>query len=236
MRTVTGTQPTPGETADRVARLIELGLDRAAAELGAAGAAAPTALAVPSTGASMEPLEQLDQLGPLLAKVVGNVRPDQLDARTPCAGFAVRDVLAHMLGGAAAFAAGFRGREAPAAEPPADVLAAFGPALTDLAAAMHEPGALGRTIQAPFGAVDGTAFARFVVLDGLVHGWDVAVATGQAYDPPDALVAAVSAFASGALDGLRDGETFAAATEPPADASPIERLAAYTGRRVVRAA
>jgi hypothetical protein len=33
------------------------------------------------------------------------------------------------------------------------------------------------------------------------------------------------------LDPLRDGQTFADAVEPAADASPIERLAAYTGRR-----
>ncbi|MDZ7733268.1 MAG: hypothetical protein U5R31_09235 [Acidimicrobiia bacterium] len=70
------------------------------------------------------------------------------------------------------------------------------------------------------------------MLDGLVHGWDLAVATGQAYDPPDELVKEVEEFARGILDPLRDGDTFADAVEPPADAKPIERLAAYTGRRV----
>ena len=59
----------------------------------------------------------------------------------------------------------------------------------------------------------------------------MAVATGQPYDPPDELVAAVDAFAHQALDPLRDGQTFADAVEPAPDASPIERLAAYTGRR-----
>ncbi len=180
----------------------------------------------------MDPLEQLDQLGPLLAGVVGNIRPDQLDNPTPCANFAVRDVLTHMVGGAGAFSAAFRGTTAPAADPPADSLAAFGPALGELAAAMHEPGALDRTISAPFGQIPGETFARFVVLDGLVHGWDLATATGQRYEPPDTLVADVMAFAGGALDGMRDGDTFAAAVEAPAGASPMERLVAYTGRRV----
>jgi hypothetical protein len=32
-------------------------------------------------------------------------------------------------------------------------------------------------------------------------------------------------------DHLRDGQTFAAAVQPAPDATPIERLAAYTGRR-----
>ena len=178
----------------------------------------------------MDVASQLDELGPLLAGVVGNISPDDLDKRTPCAGFDVRGVLEHMIGGATAFAAGFRGVE-PIAPDTSDVLGAFGPALTELAAAITAPGALERTIQAPFGEVPGETFARFVVLDGVVHGWDLATATGQRYEPSDALVSEVEAFAKGALGPLRDGETFGEAVEPPPAATPIERLAAFTGRR-----
>jgi uncharacterized protein (TIGR03086 family) len=134
-----------------------------------------------------------------------------------------------MIGGATMFAAAFRG-EPPADADTSDVLAGFGPTLGQLAAAMHEPGALDRTVPAPFGDVPGTTFARFVVLDGLVHGWDLATATGQPYEPSDELVAAVDAFAREALDPLRDGDTFTTAVEPPSGATPIERLVAYTGR------
>ncbi len=178
----------------------------------------------------MDPLSQLDQLAPLLAGVVGGIAAGQLDRPTPCAEFTVRDVLEHMIGGATMFAAAYRG-EAPAAVDVGDVLAGFGSALADLGAAITAPGALDRTVAAPFGEVPGETFARFVVLDGLVHGWDLATATGQAYNPPAALVAAVDDFAHRTLDPLRDGQTFAAAIEPAADASPIERLVAYTGRR-----
>jgi uncharacterized protein (TIGR03086 family) len=212
---------------DPISRLLELGRDREAAELGAAGTTTPD-------GGSMQPLEQLDQLGPALATVVGGIRPEQLDDPTPCASFTVRGVLGHMIGGATAFAAAFRGQPAPTAEEPDDVLAAFGPALGDLAAAISAPGALERTVAAPFGAVPGETFARFVVLDGLVHGWDLATATGQPFDPPETLVADVAEFARASLDPLRDGDTFAAATEAAPDASAIERLAAYTGRQTRR--
>ena len=179
----------------------------------------------------MDVLSQLDELGPLLGGVVGDISPDQLDNKTPCAQYTVRGVLEHMITGATAFAAAFRGEEA--GEPDtSDVLAGFGPALTGLAEAIQAPGALDRTIQAPFGAVDGTTFARFVVLDGLVHGWDLATATGQAYEPRDALVAEAEGFARDALGPLRDGDTFAEPVEPPSAATPIERLAAFTGRQV----
>ena len=178
----------------------------------------------------MDPLTQFGQLGPLLAGVVGDISPDQLDRPSPCAEFTVRGVLEHMIGGATAFAAAYRGETA--AEPDlSDVLAGFGPALGNLGAAVSAPGALDKTVAAPFGEVPGETFARFIVLDGLVHGWDMATATGQAYDPPDELVAAVDAFARQALDPLRDGQTFAEAVEPATDASPLERLVAYTGRR-----
>lgn len=180
----------------------------------------------------MEPLDQLDVLGPLLACVVSNITTDQLDNDTPCDKFVVRDVLTHMIGGATAFAAAFRGDANPPEAPAGDELANFGPVLTSLAESMHGTGALDQTIQAPFGEVPGDTFARFVVLDGLVHGWDMATATGQSYDPPAALVDAATAFATGALDPLRDGDTFANATEAPANATPIQRLAALTGRHV----
>jgi uncharacterized protein (TIGR03086 family) len=215
----------------RVIELIEAGRDREAAELGARGVVAPaTAASTHPIGGPMDPLSQLDQLAPLLVDVVGRISADQLDRPTPCAEFTVRGVLEHVIGGATMFAAAYRGGT-PTEPPLGDVLAGFGPTLADLGAAIGAPGALERTVAAPFGEVPGETFARFVVLDGLVHGWDLATATGQAYDPTAELVAAVDEFARHSLDPLRDGQTFAAAVEPATEASPIERLVAYTGRR-----
>lgn len=208
------------DSPDDVTTLIQAGRDREAAEQGAAGL---------DEGGPVDPITQLSQLGPPLGSVVAAITPDQLDSPTPCADFTVRGVLEHMIRGAAALTAAYRG--VPPAEPDlADPLASFGPVLGDLVAAIAAPGALDRTIQAPFGELPGDVFARFVVLDGLVHGWDLATATGQPYEPPDELVAAASRFAHETIDPLRDGDTFAEAVEPAAGASPIERLANYTGR------
>jgi hypothetical protein len=44
-------------------------------------------------------------------------------------------------------------------------------------------------------------------------------------------VAAAEDFARHTIDPLRDGQTFAHAVEPAPEATPMERLAAYTGRR-----
>jgi uncharacterized protein (TIGR03086 family) len=211
---------TDADRTEAVTRLIEAGLDRAAAREGT----------FHRTGGPMDPLTQLGQVGPLLAGVAGNIGPDDLDRPTPCAEYTVRGVLEHMIGGATAFAAAYRQEPAPTPDL-SDVMAGFGPALENLFSAVTAPGALDKTIAAPMGDVPGDTFARFIVLDGLIHGWDLATATGQPYNPPDELVAEVEAFARQAVDPLRDGQTFADAVEPAADATPIERLAAYTGRR-----
>jgi uncharacterized protein (TIGR03086 family) len=176
----------------------------------------------------MELLEQLDALGPTLGGVLAGIGPEQLDDPTPCANFTVGGVLDHMVTGATTFAAAFGGQ--PPAPDPDDPLTSIGPALGALTGAIAAPGALDRTIDTPFGPMAGPAFARYVVLDGLIHGWDLATATGQDYEPPDELVAAASAFAHEILDPLRDGDTFAAPTEPRPGATAIESLAAYTGR------
>ncbi|MEY2432657.1 MAG: hypothetical protein QOC92_2382 [Acidimicrobiaceae bacterium] len=180
----------------------------------------------------MDPRDQLDEILPLLNKLVEPLDKTQLDAPTACANFTVRNVLEHMIGGATMFAAAFRG-EAPAAAETTDLVAAFPKAMADLQDAVRSPGALDRTISAPFGEVPGETFARFVAMDGLVHGWDIATATGQSYDPPADVVAQVDAFTRQAIsEGMRDGDTFAAAVEPPAGASPLVQLVAFTGRNV----
>lgn len=181
----------------------------------------------------MDPITQLDEIVPLLNGLVAGIDDTQLSAPTPCAEFDVRGILAHMVGGATMFAAAFRGTPPPSGPMPDDLVAAFPRAMGELQDAMRSPGALERTIAAPFGEVPGEVFGRFVALDGLVHGWDIATATGQAYEPPAEVVAEVDAYAQQAIgDELRDGQTFAIAASAPAGASPLERLVAFTGRTV----
>ncbi len=231
----------PADTgwAEKVQQLILHGRDREAAQLAAqhlhndlTDATSPTRGDI-----NMGPLEQLAELEPLLGQVASGITANDLDAPTPCANFTVRGVLGHMIGGATQFAAAFRGEAPPevladvAGGP--DVVVQAGNALAGLMSAIRSPGALDRTVAAPFGEMPGDAFARFVVLDGLVHGWDLATATGQDYKPSDTLVAEVDAFAHQAIaPAMRDGDTFANAVAPPAGATSIERLAAFTGRRI----
>ncbi len=183
----------------------------------------------------MEPIEQLSQILPTLTELVDRIEPNQLDAPTPCTAFAVQDVLDHMIVLGGTFAYGFRGEEAPQIEAPVRdghvPSARFRKTMDDLLDAVRSPGAMERTVASPMGAMPGETFARLVAFDGLVHGWDLATATGQEYPVDDDVVAEVDAFARAAItDELRDGDTFKAPTTPPEGASRLEQLVAFSGR------
>ena len=164
----------------------------------------------------MEPIEQLDTIAPILGDLVKGVRPDQLDDVTPCAQFQVRDLLGHFIGNLDALAGGFRGEPLPDQLIPRPEILGYDPGeaydrvMADFAAAIRAPGAMELVLTVPFGDVPAPGLVGFVAFDLMMHSWDLATATGQKYTPPDELVAEV---------------------DPPADANPLERLVAFSGRQ-----
>ena len=72
--------------------------------------------------------------------------------------------------------------------------------------------------------------AGLVALDELVvHGWDIAVATGQPYAPTVPEVEAAMAFVTG-FEAPRDGRLFGPVVPVPGDATALDRLLGLTGR------
>lgn len=183
----------------------------------------------------MGSIEQLSHILPKVSDLVDRISPGQLENATPCDDFQVRDVLDHMIALGGGFAYLFRGQEPPAA----DALATngqvpsleFRAAMDDLLAAVQSDGAMERILDTPIGQMDGATFARVVAFDGLVHGWDLAAATGQFYDVDPTIVDEVREFVGNALtDELRSTGMFQAATTAPAGATAVESLAAFSGR------
>lgn len=186
----------------------------------------------------MDSSQQLDTIIPALGDLVRGIRPAQLDDPTPCAEFRVRDVLGHFLGNLESVAGGLRGEPMPDEfVPRPEILGddpgrAYDAVMADFRDAIRSPGAMDRVLTVPFGDVPAPALVGFVAFDLIVHSWDIATATGQRYTPPDELVAEVDAFARQVVaPEWRDGDTFAVEVEPPADATPLERLVAFSGRQ-----
>ncbi len=67
--------------------------------------------------------------------------------------------------------------------------------------------------------------------ENVVHGWDLAVATGQAAEAPAGLAEPLLALMSGVMPAQRPPFVpFADAVTPRPDAGPTERLANWMGR------
>lgn len=171
-------------------------------------------------------------------KIVAGVRPEQLDAPTPCSEWDVRALLNHVIGGNWLFvdiAAG--GAFDPNATPPdftaGDVAAAYEESAKAVAAAWGSPELLGKTVRMPIGDVPGQVALSLHFMDKVVHGWDLAKATGQDLDFADDLVEPVYEFVQNAVpDDFRGpGKPFGPRVEAPEGAGTRDRLVAFLGRQ-----
>jgi uncharacterized protein (TIGR03086 family) len=177
----------------------------------------------------------VDQLGRAVSAtgaIVAGVREDQWDDSTPCAGWTVRDLVLHLVGGVRMFVALLRD-ETPAGDLGDDPVAAYWLAGTDLVAAFGRPGVFDRTYRPNYGVVPGSVLLHLCITEQLVHGWDVAAATGQPADLPADLAEQELAFSIAQLgDRPRVDGPFRAARPVPEGASAVDRLAGYLGRSV----
>ena len=151
---------------------------------------------------------------------------EKLDAKTPCDDWDVRTLLNHILETQRYFLNSARGEDAspPSPTPPAtlsaDPVADFEAVRRDVLGAYAEPGAIEKT-----GPALGVAFS-----DLLVHSWDLARATGQDVTMPDGLAAAAYELVHGKFTAEQRKGIFKPEVTIGDEASPQDRLLAYTGR------
>jgi uncharacterized protein (TIGR03086 family) len=173
-----------------------------------------------------------------VARVVTGVRDDQLTDPTPCADTSVAALLDHLVGLTIAFREAAEkipqtgGPRADAANLAPDWRIRIPMQLDGLVAAWQHPTAWqGDThiagMEMPAAAA-GTAGLNEV----LIHGWDIAVATGQEYRPdPDTVRTCFDfgvAFAKGAPEA-RD-QMYGPVVPVPEDAPLFDRLLGQAGR------
>ena len=99
------------------------------------------------------------------------------------------------------------------------------------AAAFDAPGALNRPCAVSYGPVPGSVYAGHRFLDVLIHGWDLAVATGQDTHLDPALVEACWDEIQPQADSLQASGMFGQPGSAAPDADPQTRLLAALGRR-----
>lgn len=181
-------------------------------------------------------------LGPAateLARLVEGVRDDQLGDPTPCERFTVADLLDHVGGFAAAFTANARKEEQPtAAARPVDGRelspewrTSLPRRLTDMAVAWQAESAWQGRVSA--GGIEMAAEdnALVVIEETVLHGWDLARATGQDVTPDEEWLVGVDAFFDAFAEPIASGQgPYGPAVAVPEDSSHLHRLLGAAGR------
>jgi uncharacterized protein (TIGR03086 family) len=169
--------------------------------------------------------------------IVAGIKPEQWTAPTPLE-WDVRALVNHIVSGnlwAAELAAGATiddvGDRLDGDVLGGDPLAAYDASVRAAAAAFEAPGALDAPCAVSYGPVPGSVYAGHRFIDVLVHGWDLAVATGQDATIDADLVEACLAVVEPQAEQLRASGSFGDHLRTPADADPQTRLLAMLGRR-----
>ncbi len=173
-----------------------------------------------------------------LAGVVDGVDDARRDAPTPCTQYDVAALLDHVVGWLETFSAGYADPEgrAPRADltgyrAPDDAAAAVRAAATTLDAALAA-GAGSRPLALGEASMPGEMALSMILWEYQVHGWDLAIATGQPWSPPVEGLEASLAFAPMMLtaDYQGEGKPFAPRVPVADDAPALDRLVALSGR------
>lgn len=181
-------------------------------------------------GGSVELLERA--LGYTRARLAG-VRDELLDRPTPCAGWLLRDLLAHMEDALDAFTEAAGGEvEVRRATPAAGGVGAIQEKACALLGAWGGPSPGDVVITTGGGGLDltSTVLVATAALEVTVHGWDVGRATGEAAPIPAELARDLLPVAERVVGPTDRGIRFAAPRTVRADAPYDARLLAYLGR------
>ncbi|MEU2257568.1 TIGR03086 family metal-binding protein [Nocardia xishanensis] len=204
-------------------------------------------MSIESEGKATETTESNERLRALHARAVGlsagvvaRVDAAQLSDETPCAGWDLRALLAHMATQDRGFAGAVRGSEDPGAweaRPAADPVADYLAAAEEVVAAFGEPGVFERTVLLPEFSTrhrfPAATVIRFHLVDSVVHAWDVARSIGQTVDPDPELALMALEVAVAVPDGPErsaPGAAFAPALTADDAGSTMERVLRQLGR------
>lgn len=162
---------------------------------------------------------------------LAGVRPEHLDAATPCVGWTLGHLLAHMEDALDAFteAASGRVRVDPVPETTTRV-----DALREKACALLGAWTAARPASEEIAigdvGLDAPLLVATAALEITVHGWDVGQATGGRTRIPDDLARGLLSVAEHVIGPLDRGPRFACPRPAQPGATYDERLLAWTGR------
>jgi uncharacterized protein (TIGR03086 family) len=182
-------------------------------------------------------------LGPqalIVARLAAGTTREQIGRHTPCPGLAVHNMLGHLGGLAVAFRdAGRKDLGVTTDTDPGSVVPDIGPdwretlpkALDELAEAWRDPAAWTGETRAGGVTLPGAVAGAVAADELVVHGWDLARATGQEYEPDEVALRAAYGFLAAAAVNSGPGEgVFGPVVPVPDDAPLLDRVIGLSGR------
>jgi uncharacterized protein (TIGR03086 family) len=169
-------------------------------------------------------------------EVIGYVRPAQLALPTPCADWTLHGLMRHLVSEDTAFAAATTAADQSqvdwnAGRLGADPVVDYDRAAAAYLAAFQPDTVLNRRMRiGVFGEVPGSVAVSMHLIDTVVHGWDVAKTIGVAYAPDEQMVGAALEIMR-RFPVQRPSVAFGVSVDVPPDASVLDKLVAYLGRR-----
>jgi uncharacterized protein (TIGR03086 family) len=180
-------------------------------------------------GKSQRTENRMFELGPAaddMKRLVSGVSDDQLDNRTPCTDWTVRELLAHIHQFTSVFTSN-ASKQPP--RPPQSLVddwrQAIPDELDDLARAWRDDSAWNGQVSAGGVEMNASDNAVVAIEELTVHGWDLARATNQSVQIDDERLDRVDAF----FDLFGDGP-FGPKTDFPEGAARLHDTLARTGR------
>jgi uncharacterized protein (TIGR03086 family) len=176
-------------------------------------------------------VELLDRSLAYTRVMLADVRPDILDRPTPCAGWTLAHLLAHMEDALDAFTEAAAGRvevdPVPETSTRAEALREKACALLGAWTAARPTSEL---VEIGDLGLDAPLLVATAALEITVHGWDVGQATGRRTRIPDDLARGLLTVAQHVIDPVDRGPRFASPRPTRPEASPDVRLLSWTGR------
>ncbi len=190
----------------------------------------------------------MDQLATLeiavneLRRVIAALDDSEMDMPTCCQPWSVRQLASHALNSQLLWVGFLTGQEAVSMEDTmgavpyeGDLVSIADDAAARALATWRADGALQAMHSTPLGEAPGAMFINFPTIDAFAHSWDISTTLGRSIEFAPETIAAISKVVQVACtDATRSMGLFAAATQPPADATDTEHLMAATGRAINR--
>lgn len=162
---------------------------------------------------------------------------ETLAGETPCPGFAVTDLLDHLVMVVRRIAVVGAGGDFATVQQ--DVLEsgwaeAFRSGADEVGAVWSDSAKLEAMLRVPWGEMPGAPILLAYIGELVTHGWDLATATGQRFGVADELLeAALMAVQFVPAEGRESDEVpFGPVVDPGPDATTVERIAGWLGRDV----